>query len=169
MHCWLLKSRIVLFLLSRVHNGSHTIQKLSTIISVTLLHSCPHNQRTKISNFLCYASKWICCSFTSVVKQETCSSSVEVSLKITSSEFFSTSSMGVWSTFGGRGPWGFPKTVVNICRWHSTQKKKYVKWPSYRSLCSMLSGRTRCTKSLIDGGTTRSSAPYLTEFESRSK
>lgn len=60
---------------------------------------------------------------------------------------------------GLRGPCGVPNRVENICRWHSSQKQKYEKWPSSRSLWTVAPGTILRTNSVADGGTTRSSIP----------
>ena len=86
-----------------------------------------------------------------------CSSSVRLSGAVVSSASSEATSLG--SGAGLMGPWGMPKSVENICLWHSSQKQKYEKWPSSRSLCTVAPGTTRRINSATDGETTRSSIP----------
>ena len=82
----------------------------------------------------------------------------------------STASSATTSTDSGKGsigPCGVPNRVENICLWHSSQKQKYEKCPSSRSLWTVAPGTILRTNSVADGGTTRSSIPcYRKEWNS---
>jgi hypothetical protein len=86
-----------------------------------------------------------------------CSCSLTLSGTVVSSATSGDSSLD--SCTGLIGPWGTPKRVENICRWHSSQKQKYEKWPSSKSLCTVAPGTIRRTNSATDGDTTLSSIP----------
>jgi hypothetical protein len=86
-----------------------------------------------------------------------CSWSVTSSGTVVSSATSGATSL--YSGIGLIGPWGTPKRVENICRWHSSQKQKYEKWPSSKSLCTVAPGTIRRTNSATVGDTTLSSIP----------